>query len=84
MPLGDITIPLVEKVFGWAREVNPSQPLTSFHGSLSVNSVSGIVNITDLDLDKLNTRTVSGEITIDKTPTLDNFISIIRTEYYFL
>jgi hypothetical protein len=28
MPLGDITIPLVEKVFGWAREVNPSQPLT--------------------------------------------------------
>jgi len=26
--IGDVTLPLVEKVFAWAREVNPSQPLT--------------------------------------------------------
>lgn len=26
--LGDVSIPLVEKVFRWAREINPSQPLT--------------------------------------------------------
>ena len=26
--LGDVSLPLVEKVFAWAREVNPSQPLT--------------------------------------------------------
>ena len=26
--LGDASLPLVEKVFAWAREVNPSQPLT--------------------------------------------------------
>jgi len=27
-PVGDASLPLVEKVFEWAREINPSQPLT--------------------------------------------------------
>ena len=27
-PLGDVSLPLAEKVFRWAREIDPSQPLT--------------------------------------------------------
>jgi endo-1,4-beta-mannosidase len=26
--LGDVSLPLAEKVFAWAREINPTQPLT--------------------------------------------------------
>jgi hypothetical protein len=28
IPMGDVTLPLVEKVFQWAREARPAQPLT--------------------------------------------------------
>jgi len=28
LPLGNVTLPLLEKVVKWAREINPSQPLT--------------------------------------------------------
>jgi hypothetical protein len=39
--LGDTSIPLVEKVFAWAREVNPSQPLTigQWHGHTKLNEL---------------------------------------------
>ncbi len=39
--LGDVSIPLVECVFGWARQVNPMQPLTvaQWHGNGRLNSV---------------------------------------------
>jgi len=39
--LGNVSIPLVEKVFGWAREVNPSQPLTlgQWNGNAALNEL---------------------------------------------
>lgn len=39
--LGDISIPLVEKVFQWARDVDPDQPLTvgQWNGNGSLNRV---------------------------------------------
>lgn len=39
--LGDASIPLVEAVFAWAREVEPTQPLTvgEFHGHASLNEL---------------------------------------------
>lgn len=39
--LGDVSIPLVEAVFGWAREVDPAQPLTvgEFDGNLRLNEL---------------------------------------------
>ncbi len=39
--LGDTSVPLVEDVFRWARQVNPSQPLTiaQWNGNAVLNSV---------------------------------------------
>jgi hypothetical protein len=39
--IGDVSIPLVEKTFQWAREVNPTQPLTSgqWNGNAQLNNV---------------------------------------------
>ena len=39
--LGDVSIPLVEKVFAWAREVDPDQPLTigQWNGNGALNRV---------------------------------------------
>jgi hypothetical protein len=39
--LGDVSIPLVEAVFQWARDVNPSQPLTvgQFNGNAKLNDL---------------------------------------------
>jgi len=42
LPLGDISIPLVEKVFQWAREINPAQPLTlgKWNDNSSLNDIA--------------------------------------------
>ncbi len=39
--LGDVSIPLVEAVFAWARQVEPTQPLTvgEFHGHARLNEL---------------------------------------------
>lgn len=39
--LGNISLPLVRKVFAWAREVNPTQPLTvgQFNGNGMLNEI---------------------------------------------
>jgi hypothetical protein len=39
--LGDVTLPLVEKVVAWAREVGPSQPLTigQWNGNARLNDI---------------------------------------------
>jgi len=39
--LGDVSLPLVEKVFGWARETGPSQPLTlgAWNGNAKLNAM---------------------------------------------
>jgi len=39
--LGDVSLPLVEKVFRWARQVDPSQPLTLalWNGNERLNAV---------------------------------------------
>ncbi|MHB8900818.1 MAG: cellulase family glycosylhydrolase [Thermoguttaceae bacterium] len=39
--LGDVSIPLVENVFAWARDVNPAQPLTvgQWNGNGALNRV---------------------------------------------
>jgi hypothetical protein len=39
--LGDVSLPLVERVFEWAREVNPSQPLTvgQWNGNARLNEI---------------------------------------------
>lgn len=41
-PLGDISLPLVENVFHWARQVNPSQPLTvgDWNGNAKLNGLA--------------------------------------------
>ena len=39
--LGDVTVPLVGKVFDWARDINPSQPLTcDVFGSLAMQRLA--------------------------------------------
>jgi len=39
--LGNVSLPLVQRVFAWAREVNPSQPLTiaQWNGNGQLNSI---------------------------------------------
>ena len=41
-PLDDVSLPLVEKVFHWAREINPTQPLTvgEWNGNAKLNSLT--------------------------------------------
>jgi len=41
-PLGDVSIPLVENVFAWAREVGPSQPVTvgEWNDNAALNSLA--------------------------------------------
>jgi hypothetical protein len=41
-PLGDVSLPLVEKVFAWAREINPMQPLTIgiWNGNGKLNEIA--------------------------------------------
>ena len=52
--IGEVTVPLVERVFGWAREVNPSQPLTvDTFGSPALRTVtlqqSDVITFHDYD-----------------------------------
>jgi hypothetical protein len=53
--LGDVTLPLVRKVFVWAREARPSQPLTvgQFEGNNQLNEIifdnSDIITFHDYD-----------------------------------
>lgn len=39
--LGNVSVPLLEKVFGWARQIDPTQPLTvaQWNGNATLNEV---------------------------------------------
>ena len=39
--LGNVSLPLVEKTFAWAREIGPSQPVTiaQWHGNADLNTI---------------------------------------------